>query len=151
MHLRTVFQCVPCDQRSSLVRDFFLFVCIMSMRVGHSILATSRVCHTHDCRFLDFRVRRFDNKLQVAFDRVRCWFVEVPFFPFFLFFLFQHSLDWLSWESITEFENFISKTSKKLLHKSHQLLRNSIFVSQKLLFQKLTANSSLLMYPGNIG
>ena len=29
------------------------------------------------CRFLDFRVRRFDNKLQLAFDRVRCWFVEV--------------------------------------------------------------------------
>ena len=29
------------------------------------------------CRFLDFRVRRFDNKLQVAFDRVRCWLVEV--------------------------------------------------------------------------
>ena len=89
MHLRTVFQCVPCDQRSSLVRDFFLFVCIMSMRVGHSILATSRVCHTHDCRFLDFRVRRFDNKLQVAFDRVRCWFVEVPFFLFFSFFSFS--------------------------------------------------------------
>ena len=29
------------------------------------------------CRFLDFRVPRFDNKLQLAFDRVRCWFVEV--------------------------------------------------------------------------
>ena len=60
--------CVPvCDQRSSLVRDFFLLV------AGHSIRATFRVC----IRFLDFRVRRFDNKLQVAFDRVRCWFVEV--------------------------------------------------------------------------
>ena len=31
MHLQIVFQCAPCDQRSSLVRDFFLFVCIMSM------------------------------------------------------------------------------------------------------------------------
>ena len=29
------------------------------------------------CCFLDFRVRRFDNKLPVAFDRVRCWLIEV--------------------------------------------------------------------------
>ena len=47
--MHALADCVPvCDQRSSLVRDF-----------------------------LYFRVRRFDNKLQVAVDRVRCWFVEV--------------------------------------------------------------------------
>ena len=67
--MHALADCVPvCDQRSSLVRDFFLLV------AGHSIRATFRV---YACRFLDFRVRRFDNKLQVAFDRVRCWFVEV--------------------------------------------------------------------------
>ena len=75
MHLRTVFQCVPCDQRSSLVRDFFLFVCIMSMRGALDSCYFPRMPYA--CRFLDFRVRRFDNKLQVAFDSVRCWFVEV--------------------------------------------------------------------------
>ena len=43
-----LFQCAPCDQRSSLVRDFFLFVCIMScLCAGHSILATFHVCCTH--------------------------------------------------------------------------------------------------------
>ena len=41
-------------------------------------------------------------------------------------------------------ENF-PKHQKKLLHKSHQLLRNSIFVSQKLLRKILTVNSSLNM------
>ena len=35
-------------------------------------------------------------------------------------------------------------TKKKLLHKSHQLLRNSIFVSQKLLCKNVTVNSSLV-------
>ena len=39
---------------------------------------------------------------------------------------------------------YFSKTQqKKLPHKSHQLLRNSIFVSQKLLCKILTVNSSL--------
>ena len=75
MHLRTVFQCAPCDQRSSLVRDFFLFVCIMSMRRALDSCYFPRMPYA--CRFLDFRVRRFENKLQVAFDSVRCWFVEV--------------------------------------------------------------------------
>ena len=65
----------PCDQRSSLVRDFFLFVCIMSMRGALDSCYFPRMLYA--CRFLDFRVRRFDNKLQVAFDSVRCWFVEV--------------------------------------------------------------------------
>ena len=41
-------------------------------------------------------------------------------------------------------EFFSPKHKKKLLHKSHQLLRNSIFVSQKLLCKILTVNSSLL-------
>ena len=30
-----------------------------------------------------------------------------------LTFFFQNSLDWLSWESVTEFKNFFSKTPKK--------------------------------------
>ena len=38
---------------------------------------------------------------------------------------------------------FLQNTPKKLLHKSHQLLRNSIFGSQKLLCKMLTVNSSL--------
>ena len=50
------------------------YLSVSCLCAGHSILATFRVCA---CRFLDFRVRRFDNKLQVAFDSVRCWFVEV--------------------------------------------------------------------------
>ena len=41
-------------------------------------------------------------------------------------------------------EIFSPKHQKKLLHKSHQLLRNSIFVSQKLLCKILTVNSSLV-------
>ena len=43
---------------------------------GCDFHTTFRVC-IYACRFLDFRVRRFDNKLQVAFDSVRCWFFEV--------------------------------------------------------------------------
>ena len=39
--MHALADCVPvCDQRSSLVRDFFLLV------TGHSIRATFRVCHT---------------------------------------------------------------------------------------------------------
>ena len=39
--MHALADCVPvCDQRSSLVRDFFLLV------AGHSIRATFRVCHT---------------------------------------------------------------------------------------------------------
>ena len=73
MHLRTG---VPvCAVRSKIVRNFFLFVCIMSMR---GALDSCYFPHMpYACCFLDFRVRRFDNKLQVAFDSVRCWFVEV--------------------------------------------------------------------------
>ena len=64
-----------------------------------------------------------------------------------LSFFFQNSLDWLSWESVTEFKIFfLQNTKKKLLHKSHQLLRNSIFVSQKLLCKILTVNSSLKLF-----
>ena len=61
------------------------------------------------------------------------------------FFKIFNSLDWLSWESVTEFNIIFSPkhTKKKLLHKSHQLLRNSIFGSQKLLCKILTVNSSL--------
>ena len=63
------------------------------------------------------------------------------------FFKIFNSLDWLSWESVTEFNIILSPkhTKKKLLHKSHQLLRNSIFGSQKLLCKILTVNSSLKM------
>ena len=51
----------------------------------------------------------------------------------------------MSWESVTEFNIIFSpKHAKKLLHKSHQLLRNSIFGSQKLLCKILTVNSSLM-------
>ena len=40
-NVHALADCVPvCDQRSSLVRDFFLLV------AGHSICATFRVCHT---------------------------------------------------------------------------------------------------------
>ena len=58
------------------------------------------------------------------------------------------STSWTGWAgraSRSSRRNF-SKTPKKLLHKSHQLLRNSIFVSQKLLRKILTVNSSLHMY-----
>ena len=70
-------QCAPCDQRSSLVHDFFLFVCIMSMRgaLDSCYFPRMHICYTHVV-FLIFECAVFDNKLQVAFDSVN-WFVEV--------------------------------------------------------------------------
>ena len=71
-------------------------------------------------------------------------------------YLFFFKIPWASWAGKASRSSriFFSKTpKKKLLHKSHQLLRNSIFVSQKLLCKILTVNSSLYrqqdwcMYP----
>ena len=72
--MHTLADCVPvCDQRSSLVdlRDFFLLVAAWAL---HSCYFPRM---PFACRFLDFCVGCFDNKLQLAFDRVRYWFVEV--------------------------------------------------------------------------
>ena len=44
MHLRTVFQCAPCDQRLYAISFYLSVSCLCA---GHSILATFRVCHTH--------------------------------------------------------------------------------------------------------
>ena len=59
--------CVPvCDQRSPLYAISFY------LSRGRDSCYFPRMPYA--CRFLDFRVR---SKLQLAFDRVRCWFVEV--------------------------------------------------------------------------
>ena len=62
------------------------------------------------------------------------------------FFSSKYLIPWTGWagkasRSSTLF--FLQNTPKRLLHKSHQLLRNSIFGSQKLLCKILTVNSSL--------
>ena len=44
MHLRTVFQCAPCDQRLYAISFYLSVSCLCA---GHSILATFRICHTH--------------------------------------------------------------------------------------------------------
>ena len=72
--------CGLCSSVRRAIKDLRLyaisfFVCIMSMRGALDSCYFPRMPNA--CRFLDFRVRRFDNKLQVAFDSVRCWFVEV--------------------------------------------------------------------------
>ena len=66
---RTVFQCAIKDRRCTR----FSFTC-RGARAPDSCYFP-RMPYAR--RFLDFCVRRFDNKLQLAFDRVRCWFVEV--------------------------------------------------------------------------
>ena len=73
--------CGLCSSVRRAIKDLRLYAISFYLSVsclctGHSILATFRVC-IYACRFLDFRVRRFDNKLQVAFDSVICWLVEV--------------------------------------------------------------------------
>ena len=66
---RTVFQCAIKDRRCTR----FSFTC-RGARAPDSCYFP-RMPYAR--RFLDFCVRRFDNKLQLAFDGVRCWFVEV--------------------------------------------------------------------------
>ena len=72
MHARGL--CSSVRSKIAVVRDFLLLVA----GPGHPIRATFRVCHTLVVSLI-FVCARFDNKLQLAFDRVRCWFVEVLF------------------------------------------------------------------------
>ena len=74
--------CGLCSSVRCAIKDLrlyaisFSFICIYeSMRGALDSCYFPRMPYA--CRYLDFRVRRFDNKLHVAFDSVRCWFVEV--------------------------------------------------------------------------
>ena len=69
---RACMNACTCGLCSSVRSKTFL----LAAGPGHSIRATFRVCHTHVVSLIFF-VRGFDNKLQLAFDRVRCWFAEV--------------------------------------------------------------------------
>ena len=74
MHARARGLCSGVRSKIAVVRDFLLLVGTRGARAPDSCYFP-RMPYAR--RFLDFCVRRFDNKLQLAFDRVRCWFVEV--------------------------------------------------------------------------
>ena len=70
--MHALADCVPvCGVRA--IKDLRVYAISFYLSRGTRFVLLS----AYACRFLDFHVRRFDNKLQVAFDRVRCWFVEV--------------------------------------------------------------------------
>ena len=73
--MHALADCVPVQ---CAIKDLRLYaISFYLSRDTRFVLLSAYAYMPYTCRFFDFRVRRFDNKLQVAFDRVRCWFFQV--------------------------------------------------------------------------